>query len=42
VYLFLRGVDASGTGVYADKPPKTLIEKLDRLFKEKQSHDAHT
>ena len=42
VYLFLRGVDASGTGVYADKPPETLIEKLDRLFKEKHSHDAHS
>ena len=42
VYLFLRGVDASGTGVYADKPPKTLIDELDRLFKEKHSHDAHS
>ncbi|MCF8088274.1 MAG: exodeoxyribonuclease V subunit beta [Desulfotignum sp.] len=40
VYLFLRGVNASGTGVYADKPPKALIHDLDRLFKEKQSHDA--
>ncbi|MCA1795584.1 MAG: PD-(D/E)XK nuclease family protein, partial [Desulfobacteraceae bacterium] len=42
VYLFVRGVKASGTGVYADIPPKALIEKLDRLFKEKQSHDAHS
>jgi exodeoxyribonuclease V beta subunit len=42
VYLFVRGVDASGTGVYADKPPKTLIDELDRLFKEKQFHDAHS
>ncbi len=42
VYLFVRGVNTSGTGLYADKPPKTLIEKLDRLFKEKQSHDAHS
>lgn len=42
VYLFLRGVDASGTGVYTDKPSGTLIEKLDRLFKETHAHDAHT
>ena len=40
VYLFVRGVDASGTGVYADKPPGILIHDLDRLFKEKQSHDT--
>ncbi len=40
VYLFVRGVDASGTGVYADKPPGTLIHDLDRLFKERHAHDA--
>ena len=40
VYLFLRGVSESGTGVYADKPPGILIEKLDQIFKEKPFHDA--
>jgi len=33
VYLFLRGVNKSGQGVYVDKPPATLINKLDNLFK---------
>ena len=40
VYLFLRGVNASGKGVYAHKPPANLIHELDELFKEKKSHDA--
>ena len=33
VYLFLRGVDGTGNGVYARRPPRKLIEELDRLFK---------
>jgi exodeoxyribonuclease V beta subunit len=40
VYLFLRGVNKSGKGVYTDKPPETLINDLDELFKEKKFHDA--
>jgi exodeoxyribonuclease V beta subunit len=28
VYLFLRGVDGTGNGVFADCPPKRLIEEL--------------
>jgi exodeoxyribonuclease V beta subunit len=32
VYLFLRGVNDSGQGVYADKPSKKLIIALDHLF----------
>jgi len=41
VYLFLRGVNSSGQGVYVDKPPKELINKLDHLFQEGDSHDNH-
>ncbi len=33
VYLFLRGVNTAGQGVYVDKPPVTLINALDNLFK---------
>lgn len=40
VYLFLRGVNESGRGVYADKPSAGLINELDKLFKEKESHDV--
>lgn len=32
VYLFLRGCHAPGQGVHADRPPRELIESLDRLF----------
>ena len=32
VYLFLRGVDHDGHGVYTDKPPWALIRTLDTLF----------
>jgi exodeoxyribonuclease V beta subunit len=32
LYLFLRGIDQNGTGLYADKPPKALIEALDAAF----------
>jgi exodeoxyribonuclease V beta subunit len=32
VYVFLRGTDAPGQGLFTDKPPRTLIEALDRLF----------
>lgn len=32
LYLFLRGLDAPGQGVFADRPARSLIEALDRLF----------
>ena len=32
VYLFLRGVDRNHNGIYGDKPPRALIEQLDRDF----------
>jgi exodeoxyribonuclease V beta subunit len=40
IYLFLRGVDAAGQGVYGDKPPQALIETLDDWFSGKENaHD---
>src|SRR5690606_37276951 len=32
LYLFLRGVGPEGQGVYATRPPRSLIEELDQLF----------
>jgi len=32
LYLFLRGTGAPTRGVYFDRPPRALIEALDRLF----------
>ncbi|OUL92996.1 hypothetical protein CA601_11025 [Paraburkholderia hospita] len=32
VYLFLRGLNAATQGVYAERPPRELIERLDALF----------
>ena len=32
LYWFLRGVDAAGAGVYADKPPRALMDALDALW----------
>ena len=40
LYLFLRGVDASGHGVYGDKPAQTLIETLDDDFAGKENPDV--
>ena len=37
LYLFLRGIDQSGAGLYVDRPPKALIEALDVAFSE--DHD---
>jgi exodeoxyribonuclease V beta subunit len=41
-YLFLRGMQPAGgdTGVYRDRPAKTLIESLDRLFGAPAKEDA--
>jgi exodeoxyribonuclease V beta subunit len=35
LYLFLRGTRAPSQGVYFARPPKVLIEQLDRLFQGK-------
>ncbi len=32
VYVFLRGSRAPSQGLYMDKPPRVLIERLDQLF----------
>ncbi|WP_250510955.1 exodeoxyribonuclease V subunit beta [Caballeronia sp. GACF4] len=32
VYLFVRGLDAPTQGLYAERPPRALIEQLDALF----------
>lgn len=37
LYLFLRGIDQPGAGLYLDQPPKALIEALDAAFSDK--HD---
>jgi exodeoxyribonuclease V beta subunit len=32
LYLFLRGIDQPGAGLYSDRPPRALIEALDAAF----------
>jgi exodeoxyribonuclease V beta subunit len=32
IYLFLRGIDQPGAGVFVDRPPRALIEALDAAF----------
>ena len=32
IYLFLRGIDQEGAGVFIDRPPRALIEALDAAF----------
>ena len=32
LYLFLRGIDQPGSGLFIDKPPRELIEALDMAF----------
>ena len=34
VYLFARGIDQAGAGVFAHCPPHAMIEELDAAFKE--------
>ena len=36
VYLFLRGIRGPAAGVHFEKPPKLLIDSLDRLFSGKE------
>jgi len=40
LYLFLRGTRASSQGVYFTRPPKELIERLDRMFQGKPEPKA--
>ncbi len=40
VYLFLRGVDDSGHGVFLDRPPQELIETLDKAFAAREVRHA--
>jgi exodeoxyribonuclease V beta subunit len=40
VYLFLRGVNDGGQGIYLDNPPKSLIESLDVAFAGKENGHA--
>ncbi|MHC8304064.1 exodeoxyribonuclease V subunit beta [Pseudomonas sp. PB3P13] len=40
VYLFLRGTRSPRQGVYFARPPRTLIERLDRLFQGKPEPKA--
>ncbi|MDK8462098.1 exodeoxyribonuclease V subunit beta [Marinobacter sp. SS13-12] len=40
VYLFLRGCDAPGAGAFTERPPRELIEQLDRLFRGQQEKAA--
>ncbi len=35
IYLFLRGIDQPGSGVFVDRPPRALIEALDAAFSHK-------
>lgn len=32
LYWFVRGIESSAGGIWQDRPPRTLIEALDRLF----------
>ncbi|MDN5842180.1 MAG: exodeoxyribonuclease V subunit beta [Alcaligenaceae bacterium] len=41
MYFFLRGLDAPGQGVFADRPSYELIESLDRLFAGPGDKGAH-
>lgn len=40
LYLFLRGTRAPSQGVYFSRPPRELIERLDRLFQGKPEPKA--
>jgi exodeoxyribonuclease V beta subunit len=41
IYLFLRGVDEKGQGVYADRPSQALVEALDDCFAGKENAHAN-
>ena len=33
IYVFMRGIDTDSGGIHRDRPPRALIEALDRLFR---------
>jgi exodeoxyribonuclease V beta subunit len=33
MYLFLRGSSSATQGMYLERPPKALMDELDRLFR---------
>jgi exodeoxyribonuclease V beta subunit len=35
IYLFLRGIESPSRGLHAERPPRELIEALDRCFARK-------
>ncbi|KAA6187062.1 exodeoxyribonuclease V subunit beta [Thiohalocapsa marina] len=41
VYVFLRGSGAASQGLFTDRPPRALIEGLDRLFAGHSSPSIH-
>lgn len=40
LYLFLRGSQAPTRGIHAERPPRALIESLDRLFAHRAAKEA--
>ncbi|MCL7942417.1 exodeoxyribonuclease V subunit beta [Marinobacter sp. ATCH36] len=40
VYLFLRGCDSPGAGVFTERPGRALIEELDQLFSGQRENAA--
>jgi exodeoxyribonuclease V beta subunit len=40
LYLFLRGSQSPGRGLHAERPPRELIESLDRLFARRTTPEA--
>jgi len=40
LYLFLRGAHAPSRGLHAERPPRALIESLDRLFTRAKTTEA--
>ncbi|MFK3918389.1 exodeoxyribonuclease V subunit beta [Pseudomonas fulva] len=41
LFIFLRGANSSGHGIYHAKPPRELIETLDALFRGEHAPVAH-
>lgn len=40
LYLFLRGIDQPGAGLYSHRPERALIETLDAALKQQETADA--
>ena len=40
LYLFLRGSQAPSRGIHAERPPRALIDALDRLFARRTTPEA--